>query len=79
MSNVKRGATIPCAFQIDRCKDCTKRHLNCHSTCKEYKEARELCEKKREWLREKNEATISSKAYDKHIPTLIEKPKRRLR
>lgn len=75
--STKRGANIPCAFQVDCCKDCPKRHLNCHSTCKEYKEAKELCEKKRKWLKQQNERTISSKAFDKHIPTLIENPRRR--
>jgi hypothetical protein len=33
---------------INCCKDCQKRHLACHSNCKEYKEQKEEFQKRKE-------------------------------
>lgn len=34
------------------CKGCTKRFVGCHSTCKDYKDAKEDNEKRKQWERD---------------------------
>ena len=34
------------------CKDCEKRFVGCHSTCKDYKDAKENFEKQKQWEKE---------------------------
>lgn len=36
------------------CKECTERHLGCHSTCEEYKKRREEWDKRVEWNRKQS-------------------------
>jgi hypothetical protein len=36
----------------NHCKDCTDRHINCHSTCERYKAWREELDKRNEKIRE---------------------------
>ena len=49
---------------IDCCKNCVppKRHLGCHSKCKEYAEEKEEWDKKKEWERKNRPPKITN--YD---------------
>ena len=68
----------PFATTVRCCKDCNERHKNCHSHCERYLKEKEEVKKKNEWLKQNNHS-IGDRAYDKHIPTLIENPKKMAR
>lgn len=46
------------------CKDCEKRHKNCHSTCKVYKKEAEDTRKENRWLQEQKEANDNINGYE---------------
>lgn len=63
---------------IKCCKNCPNRHKGCHQNCEIYAKEKEEFSKKVQWLKDKNyETAIPKTAYEKHIVTLIENPKRR--
>lgn len=45
------------------CINCTKRCMNCHSTCDEYKSFLDDLHKRKEWLKEKNKQNRISDIY----------------
>ena len=46
-----------------------KRHLKCHSTCKEYLEEKEIYEKRKETLKAKSAPTLTLHDFNKNLPT----------
>lgn len=62
------------------CKNCEKRYENCHSKCPIYAREKLEYDKKMAWLKSKNSDTaIPRNAYEKHVVSLLENPRRRLR
>ena len=58
-------------YMIECCKDCIppKRHLKCHSTCKEYLKEKEIYEKRKETLKAKSTHTLTLHDFNKNLPT----------
>ena len=50
---------------LSPCKDCTDRHIGCHSTCEKYIDFRKRCDKERE-DRLRNSAMLNTIMYANH-------------
>jgi len=49
------------------CKDCTKRHISCHSTCEDYKNWSDDCKKLKEGIEADRRANIEVMEHLKDV------------
>lgn len=68
MSEQKQGTDPKGHVSVECCHHCPDRHVGCHGTCQRYKDATELREKKKAWLKEMNKAILGKKVFDKRLP-----------
>lgn len=61
------------------CKDCVppKRHVGCHSECKEYKDEKERFEAEKRWLKENKTPRITQYDFDEIMYVNSKRHKRR--
>ena len=62
-------------FLIDVCHNCPNRQINCHSTCKEYKEQKKLYEESKESFKAERDKEIALNAIGKKRYKRIAKAK----